>query len=63
MAAYNLLQQNRYLLQKIDQLRSEYDRQTRRIEKYATKAREHTGCAKDCYEKKYYELLRITSPQ
>jgi len=31
MAAYNLLQQNRYLQQKIELLRNEYERQSRRI--------------------------------
>jgi hypothetical protein len=39
------------------------EKQTRRIEKYSVKARAHMGCFKECYEKKYYELLRITSPQ
>lgn len=63
MAAYNLQQQNRYLVQKIELLRNEYERQNRRIQRSSMKMREHTGCVKDCYERKYYELLRITSPQ
>jgi hypothetical protein len=49
MAVYNLMQQNRYLEQKIDMLRSEYEKQTRRIEKYSAKARAHMGCFKECY--------------
>jgi hypothetical protein len=63
MAMYNLAQRNRYLEKKIEALRGEYEKQTRMFHRLGEKARAHSGCYKDCYEQRYYELLRITSPE
>lgn len=63
MAVYNLIQRNRYLEKKIEALRTEYSRQTKMMGRVQEKVKAHTGCYQDCYEQKYYELLRITSPE
>lgn len=67
LTLWSMMERNRYLQNKIDKLRNQYDKQSRTISsiKNSDKWRNRFVCgnqSNSCYEDKYLQLLRVRSP-
>lgn len=65
MVLWGLMERNRYLEEKIERLRKQYEKQSRTINKIESsdKWKNKNKCGPDrCYQQKYMQLLRVRSP-
>lgn len=67
IALWSMLERNKYLENKIDKLKSQYEKQSRTLNsiRSSDKWKNRFVCgnqANSCYEEKYLQLLRVRSP-